>query len=140
MKNYRAVVIGVSAGGLHALEVLIPRLPAAFPLPMVIAHHRVANQVEPEARPGSAEAALELPNHVFLPQGRNPLDELPRHMHSIGTLDCLPPAMRHTPRGSTGHVPPIASSRTPPNSPHLRDHIIKFIHAKPYDPRAHICQ
>jgi two-component system, chemotaxis family, protein-glutamate methylesterase/glutaminase len=38
--RYAAVVIGVSSGGLEALKVLLPALPASFPLPIAIVHHR----------------------------------------------------------------------------------------------------
>lgn len=34
-----AVVIGVSAGGLSALKLLLPALPASFPLPLAIVQH-----------------------------------------------------------------------------------------------------
>lgn len=36
---FRAVVIGVSAGGLDALTVLLPGLPEEFPLPVVVVQH-----------------------------------------------------------------------------------------------------
>ncbi|MFA7384258.1 MAG: chemotaxis protein CheB [Desulfurivibrionaceae bacterium] len=39
---YDAVVIGVSAGGLHALRVILPRLPKNFPVPVVVVQHRGA--------------------------------------------------------------------------------------------------
>jgi two-component system chemotaxis response regulator CheB len=38
--RYAAVVIGVSAGGFEALKVLLPALPASFPLPIAIVQHR----------------------------------------------------------------------------------------------------
>ncbi len=38
-QSYRAVVIGCSAGGLDALSILLPSLPAAFPAPLVIVQH-----------------------------------------------------------------------------------------------------
>jgi two-component system chemotaxis response regulator CheB len=38
-QSYRAVVIGCSAGGLEALSVVLPSLPAAFPVPLVIVQH-----------------------------------------------------------------------------------------------------
>jgi two-component system chemotaxis response regulator CheB len=38
--RYAAVVIGVSSGGVDALKVLLPALPASFPLPVAIVHHR----------------------------------------------------------------------------------------------------
>jgi two-component system, chemotaxis family, protein-glutamate methylesterase/glutaminase len=37
---YEAVVIGVSAGGIEALKVILPTLPASFPLPIAIVQHR----------------------------------------------------------------------------------------------------
>ncbi len=38
--RYAAVVIGVSSGGVEALKVLLPALPASFRLPIAIVHHR----------------------------------------------------------------------------------------------------
>jgi two-component system chemotaxis response regulator CheB len=38
--RYAAVVIGVSAGGIEALKILLPALPASFPLPIAIVQHR----------------------------------------------------------------------------------------------------
>jgi two-component system chemotaxis response regulator CheB len=38
--SYEAVVIGVSAGGIEALRVILPALPASFPLPIAIVQHR----------------------------------------------------------------------------------------------------
>lgn len=37
--GYAAVVIGASAGGTRALQQILPRLPADFPVPIVIAQH-----------------------------------------------------------------------------------------------------
>lgn len=37
--RYAAVVIGTSAGGTHALQQILPCLPADFPLPIIIAQH-----------------------------------------------------------------------------------------------------
>jgi len=37
--NYKAVVIGVSAGGMSALGEILPQLPADFPLPVIIVQH-----------------------------------------------------------------------------------------------------
>ncbi len=39
-QDYRAVVVGVSAGGLDALSAVIPELPDSFPLPVIIVQHR----------------------------------------------------------------------------------------------------
>ena len=40
MSDFRIVVIGCSAGGLHALQVLLGGLPAGFRLPVVLVQHR----------------------------------------------------------------------------------------------------
>jgi two-component system chemotaxis response regulator CheB len=37
--RYKAVVMGLSAGGMQALKVFIPALPFSFPLPVAIAQH-----------------------------------------------------------------------------------------------------
>jgi two-component system chemotaxis response regulator CheB len=37
--RYKAVVMGLSAGGMEAMKVFIPALPASFPLPVAIAQH-----------------------------------------------------------------------------------------------------
>jgi two-component system chemotaxis response regulator CheB len=36
---FEAAVIGVSAGGLHALKTILPALPEAFPLPIAVVQH-----------------------------------------------------------------------------------------------------
>ncbi len=36
---YEAAVLGVSAGGLRALKILLPALPPSFPLPIIIVQH-----------------------------------------------------------------------------------------------------
>jgi two-component system chemotaxis response regulator CheB len=38
-RRFEAVVIGVSSGGVYALQALLGRLPAAFPLPILIVQH-----------------------------------------------------------------------------------------------------
>jgi two-component system chemotaxis response regulator CheB len=38
--RYAAVVIGVSAGGVEALKILLSALPVSFPLPIAIVQHR----------------------------------------------------------------------------------------------------
>jgi len=38
-QSYQAVAIGCSAGGLDALSIVLPSLPAAFPVPLVIVQH-----------------------------------------------------------------------------------------------------
>ncbi len=43
MKTYRAVVIGSSAGGLKALEIILSRLAEDFLIPIVIVQHVAAN-------------------------------------------------------------------------------------------------
>jgi two-component system, chemotaxis family, protein-glutamate methylesterase/glutaminase len=37
--KYKAIVIGVSSGGLNAMKTLLPALPADFPLPVIIVQH-----------------------------------------------------------------------------------------------------
>jgi two-component system chemotaxis response regulator CheB len=37
--RYKCIVIGVSAGGMHALSTIIPALPAKFPLPVIVIQH-----------------------------------------------------------------------------------------------------
>jgi two-component system chemotaxis response regulator CheB len=44
--QYSCVVIGVSAGGLHALSFLLEKLPKAYPIPVLIVQHRSKDQVE----------------------------------------------------------------------------------------------
>lgn len=39
-EKYKAIVIGTSAGGLHALSALIEKLPGNYPLPIVVVQHR----------------------------------------------------------------------------------------------------
>ncbi len=43
--KYKAVVIGTSAGGMDALQVLLPPLPQDFPMPVIVVHH-----ISPESR------------------------------------------------------------------------------------------
>ena len=38
-RNYKCVIIGVSAGGLEALISILSKLPAHFPLPIAIVQH-----------------------------------------------------------------------------------------------------
>jgi two-component system chemotaxis response regulator CheB len=40
---YEAAVVGVSAGGMHALKTILPALPADFPLPIAIVQHLAAD-------------------------------------------------------------------------------------------------
>ncbi len=40
--DIQAVVIGVSAGGFHALHAILPSLPEVFPIPVIIVQHRMA--------------------------------------------------------------------------------------------------
>lgn len=39
-RKYEAIVIGTSAGGLQALSVLFERIPAAYPIPIIVVQHR----------------------------------------------------------------------------------------------------
>jgi two-component system, chemotaxis family, protein-glutamate methylesterase/glutaminase len=41
--RYKAVVMGLSAGGMNALKAFIPALPSSFPLPVAIAQHNSDN-------------------------------------------------------------------------------------------------
>jgi two-component system chemotaxis response regulator CheB len=43
-KKFKAIVIGTSAGGLSALSILLEKLPADYPLPLVIVQHRTKDQ------------------------------------------------------------------------------------------------
>jgi len=43
--KYEAVVIGVSAGGVDALQVVLPPLPSDFPVPVMVVHH-----ISPDSR------------------------------------------------------------------------------------------
>ncbi|MCG2617941.1 chemotaxis protein CheB [Terrimonas sp. NA20] len=45
-KRYEAIVIGASAGGLHALFYILEHLPEKFSLPVIIVQHRMAEQHE----------------------------------------------------------------------------------------------
>jgi two-component system chemotaxis response regulator CheB len=38
--TYKAIVIGVSAGGLEALKKILPELPGHFPVPIIVVQHR----------------------------------------------------------------------------------------------------
>lgn len=40
MSHYKAIVIGVSAGGMHALSTILPAFPADFTIPIIIVQHR----------------------------------------------------------------------------------------------------
>ena len=43
-EKYKAIVIGTSAGGLFALSVILERLPADYPLPVIVVQHRSKDQ------------------------------------------------------------------------------------------------
>ena len=43
MRDFPAVVIGVSAGGLDALQIILPALPADLPRSVIVAQHRLAD-------------------------------------------------------------------------------------------------
>ncbi len=53
-KKFKAVVIGTSAGGFHALQVILGALPNDFEFPIIIVQHRMA----------SSNALPELLNHT----------------------------------------------------------------------------
>lgn len=44
MSDYEAIVIGVSAGGMEALSMLVPRFAVNFPVPVIIVQHRPYNR------------------------------------------------------------------------------------------------
>lgn len=44
LKKYKAIVIGTSAGGLYALSAILEKLPAAYPIPVIIVQHRSKDQ------------------------------------------------------------------------------------------------
>lgn len=39
-KKYEAIVIGTSAGGLRALTILLEKIPADYPIPIIVVQHR----------------------------------------------------------------------------------------------------
>jgi len=43
-KKYRAIVIGTSAGGLHALTTILRKLPSDYPVPILVVQHRAKGQ------------------------------------------------------------------------------------------------
>ncbi|MCW3119991.1 MAG: cheB [Chitinophagaceae bacterium] len=43
-EKYQAIVIGTSAGGLSALSGILEKLPAGYPIPMIIVQHRSKDQ------------------------------------------------------------------------------------------------
>lgn len=55
MAKFRAVVIGVSSGGVQALKLLLGELPADFPLPVLIVQH-----ISPDAGNGMARLLNDL--------------------------------------------------------------------------------
>lgn len=45
-KKYEAIVVGTSAGGFAALSVILEKLPAKYPLPVIIVQHRSKDNKE----------------------------------------------------------------------------------------------
>jgi len=43
-KKYEAIVIGTSAGGLYALSAILEKLPASYPIPVIVVQHRSKDQ------------------------------------------------------------------------------------------------
>jgi len=41
MNKYSAVAIGVSAGGLNALSIILPHLPADYSIPVIVVQHQI---------------------------------------------------------------------------------------------------
>jgi two-component system chemotaxis response regulator CheB len=107
--RYAAVVIGVSAGGVEALKVLLPALPASFPLPIAIVQHRdqrsdgfLAAYLNTMSRIAISEAEDKepfCPGHAYLaPAGYHLLIESDRSLslsvdqrvnHSCPSIDVL---------------------------------------------------
>ena len=107
--RYAAVVIGVSAGGVEALMVLLSALPASFPLPIAIVQHRdqradgfLAASLNRVSRIAVSEAEDKEPfcaGHAYLaPAGYHLLIESghslslsvdPRVNHSCPSIDVL---------------------------------------------------
>lgn len=44
--KYKAIVIGTSAGGLHALSFILKALPFDYPIPVIVVQHRAKDQKE----------------------------------------------------------------------------------------------
>lgn len=57
-QTFRAIVIGVSTGGVHALAMLLGRLPAGFPIPILIVQHIGAESGDGLARLLDRQSAL----------------------------------------------------------------------------------
>ena len=99
--DFRVLAIGVSTGGPQALGVLIPRLPADFPLPIVIVQHMppiftrlLAERLQASGRLQAAEAAdgMELvPGRVVVARGDYHLRVRRRGVSVIAALDQGPP-------------------------------------------------
>lgn len=81
-RTYDIVVIGISTGGPQALKVIIPRLPAGFPVPVAMVLHMPVGYTEMYAQKLNAMSALHVveaaeglavvPGTVFLaPAGRH---------------------------------------------------------------------
>lgn len=74
--KFRAVVVGVSSGGVQALTGLLGALPAAFPLPILIVQHigadagnglaRLLDAHSPLCVREADEQDIPLPGHVYL--------------------------------------------------------------------------
>lgn len=69
---YKAVVIGVSAGGLHALSKILPQLPSDYPLAVIIVQHRAKTQdnflVEHFDQVSAIKVCEARPSQPILPQ------------------------------------------------------------------------
>jgi two-component system, chemotaxis family, protein-glutamate methylesterase/glutaminase len=107
--RYAAVVIGVSAGGIEALKIVLPALPTFFPLPVAIVQHRdphgdgfLAQYLDRMSRIAVREAEDKepfCPGHAYLaPAGYHLLIESdrslslsvdPRVNHSCPSIDVL---------------------------------------------------
>jgi len=90
------VLVGVSTGGPRTLEDILPRLPADFPWPILVAQHMPANFTDTFARRMDALCALKVvevatamplvPGQVYIGRGGTDLTVSPR----VGTLYAVP--------------------------------------------------
>ena len=90
------VLIGVSTGGPRTLEDILPRLPANFPWPVLVAQHMPANFTETFARRMDGLCALKvvevaapmplLPGHVYIGRGGTDITVTDR----VGVLHAAP--------------------------------------------------
>ncbi len=76
LRKIKVVVVGASAGGLHALKKLLPALPAAFPCPVLVVQHmspqsdnymtRMLNDLSPLTIKEADEKESIMPGTVYI--------------------------------------------------------------------------